>query len=203
MTYALLDANGTLVSYPVRPQSLSPHISFPDNWAGGTIDDKVYVRVYPTAAPANLFVSEAQYVSEGNPAPDVNGVWRQTWNATVKSTDELKAMIQQKRQAHEDAGVLHDGRTYYTDTTSQIAYVGALMAAQQSAAANIAFSINWKSADGFVTLSAADLISVTTAVRGHIQACFDQEANLVSQVLAANNDPTAILAIDFNAGWPT
>lgn len=50
----------------------------------------------------------------------------------------------------------------------------------------------WKTASGeFVTLTAPQIIALALAVRAHVQACFDREADLAAQIRAAA-DPAAV-----------
>ena len=57
-------------------------------------------------------------------------------------------------------------------------------------------------ADGtFVTLDAAAIAAVAMAVRAHVQACFDREAEMKAQIELAIT-AEEIAAIDLNTGWP-
>jgi hypothetical protein len=47
------------------------------------------------------------------------------------------------------------------------------------------YSCNWKTEQGFVTLTAQQIIAVATAVREHVQAAFDKEAEKVTEIQAA------------------
>ena len=56
-------------------------------------------------------------------------------------------------------------------------------------------------ADGtFVTLDAAAITAVAMAVRAHVQACFDREAELKAQIEAAVT-AEEIAAVDLNTRW--
>jgi hypothetical protein len=57
-------------------------------------------------------------------------------------------------------------------------------------------------ADGtFVALDAQAITAVAMAVRAHVQACFDREAELKAWIEAASM-AEEIAAIDLNTGWP-
>lgn len=73
------------------------------------------------------------------------------------------------------------------------ALTGAVVAMQMPGAPT---SIKWKlGKNEFRMWSFMDLVIFGTAVRAHIQACFDHESNLTDQIL--NGDE-----VDINAGWP-
>jgi hypothetical protein len=85
-----------------------------------------------------------------------------------------------------------------TDAVSQTKYIGAVVGAQIDPNA----VINWKMADGtFVALDAQAIAAVAMAVRAHVQACFDNEANLKAQIEAAST-AKEIEAIDLSTSWP-
>jgi hypothetical protein len=80
----------------------------------------------------------------------------------------------------------------------QIKDIGAVVGAQIDPNA----VINWKMADGtFVTLDAQAITAVAMAVRAHVQACFDNEAQLKAQIEAAAT-PDEISAVDIGTDWP-
>ncbi|PZR32300.1 DUF4376 domain-containing protein [Caulobacter segnis] len=65
--------------------------------------------------------------------------------------------------------------------------------------------VSWKLAQGeFRSWSLAQVTAYGIAIRTHIQACFDVEADLTAQILAAESeqDITEILAAA-SAAWPT
>lgn len=57
-----------------------------------------------------------------------------------------------------------------------------LTAARLEAMADPEYSVNWKTPDGFVVLSAAVIIAATTTARQFVQKCFDVEAELLPEV---------------------
>lgn len=60
-------------------------------------------------------------------------------------------------------------------------------------------SVNWKFGPGdFQAMTYVDLVGYGGAIAAHLQACFDHEATLAAQIVAAE-DPSAI---DIDAGWP-
>lgn len=101
--------------------------------------------------------------------------------------DELKAQkkasIAAARYAAETAGTTVNGVMIDTGRDSQALITGAALAAMLDEG----YSLNWKTVDGFIHLSAPEIIAVAQAVREHVQTCFDREGELVAQVDAAQN----------------
>jgi len=63
-------------------------------------------------------------------------------------------------------------------------------------------TVNWKmDATTFVLLDLTGLTVLGLAIRAHIQGCFDREAALVAQLIAAEN-AEALDAVDIETGWP-
>ena len=61
-----------------------------------------------------------------------------------------------------------------TDRESQALITGAALKAMQ----DNTYTCKWKGIDGFVELTAPQIIAVADAVRQHVQSCFDKEAEL-------------------------
>ena len=99
--------------------------------------------------------------------------------------DELKAQkkaeIASARYEREIAGVEVNDITIDTGRDSQALITGAALAAMLDPN----YSLNWKTANGFIHLTAPEIITVAQAVRAHVQACFDREGELVTLVNAA------------------
>ena len=49
------------------------------------------------------------------------------------------------------------------------------------------YSCRWKGVDGFVELTAPQILAIADAVRAHVQACFDREAELLPLIEAAES----------------
>lgn len=102
------------------------------------------------------------------------------------------------RYAKETGGAVIGGSPVATDRDTQ----RVLTAARTLAKENAAYTVNWKAGPGaFVTLNAAQIIAIADGVAAHVQACFDREMALSTEIAAAQN-LSALLAIDLNAGWP-
>lgn len=102
-----------------------------------------------------------------------------------KTFDELKAQkkaeIAAARYARETAGTTVNGVLIDTGRDSQALITGAALVAMLDSG----YSLNWKTENGFIHLTALEIIAVAQAVRAHVQACFDREAELCALVDAA------------------
>ncbi len=129
-----------------------------------------------------------------------NGNW--VIRAALPTLEEFRAQkladLAALRWEKETGGTLFNGMPVATDAVSQTKYIGAVVGAQIDPDA----VINWKMADGaFVTLDTAAITAVAMAVRAHVQACFDREAELKAEIEAAST-AEGITAVDLSTGWP-
>lgn len=107
----------------------------------------------------------------------------------VPTFEEMKARklseIATARYVSETGGVdvsMGDATvTIRTDRESQAMITGAALKATSDAE----YSCRWKTVQGFISVSAAQIVAVADAVRDHVQASFDREAELVGLVDAA------------------
>ena len=83
----------------------------------------------------------------------------------------------------EIAGVTVNGVSIKTDRESQGLITGAALKAMQ----DNTYTCRWKGIDGFVELTAPQIIAIADAVRAHVQACFDREAELLPLIEAATS----------------
>lgn len=111
--------------------------------------------------------------------------WSALHPAPAPTLDELKAQkkaeIAAARYGAEIAGTTVNGVLIDTGRDSQALITGAALAA----VIDNDYSLNWKTVNGFIHLSAPEIIAVAQAVRAHVQSCFDREGELVSLVDAA------------------
>jgi hypothetical protein len=91
------------------------------------------------------------------------------------------AEIAAERWKAETGGITLQGMTIDTSRESQALITGAAL----QATIDSAYTCQWKTSGGFVTLDAAAVLTVATAVREHVQACFNKEAELTAAVIAA------------------
>ena len=82
----------------------------------------------------------------------------------------------------EIAGITINGVLIKTDRETQ----AVLTAACLQAYIDSGYSLNWKTGDGtFVSLPAEKIMAFGTAVRAHVQGCFDREAELLPLIASA------------------
>ena len=88
------------------------------------------------------------------------------------------ALIAARRYDAEVAGTVVGGMPIATDDRSKLLINGAALRANRSSD----YVLRWKTSDGFVDLSAAQVLAVADAVSEHVQACFDREDALLAAV---------------------
>lgn len=118
-----------------------------------------------------------------------------------ENRDALFAALSDRRWRAETAGIVVGGAPIRTDRESQ----SVLTSAYVQAFSNPDFAVRWKIGQGqFVTLNAATIIAIGDAVTAHVQACFDNEDQLTTAILAAfgQGDHDALESFDIEAGWP-
>ena len=99
-----------------------------------------------------------------------------------QAKEAKKAEIAQARYNAEIAGITINGVLIKTDRETQ----AVLTAACLQAYIDSGYSLNWKTGDGtFVSLPADQIMAFGTAVRAHVQACFDREAELLPLIASA------------------
>ncbi|MDG9854125.1 DUF4376 domain-containing protein [Pseudomonas nitroreducens] len=106
---------------------------------------------------------------------------------------DVPALIAARRYLAETAGITINGMPLDTGRDSQALVTGAALAAVIDAN----YICQWKTAEGFVELSAQEIIGLASAMRAHVQACFDREAALLD-ALAAGTYTAELL----DQGWP-
>ena len=98
----------------------------------------------------------------------------------AKAKEAKKAEIAQARYEAEIAGI----NGIRTDRESQGLITGAALKAMQDST----YTCKWKGIDGFVELTAPQIIAVADSVRAHVQGCFDHEAELLPLIEAATTE---------------
>ena len=103
----------------------------------------------------------------------------------AKAKEAKNAEIAQARYNAEIAGVTINGVLIKTDRETQ----AVLTAACLQAYIDSGYSLNWKTGDGtFVSLPAEKIMAFGTAVRAHVQSCFDHEAELLPLIASAETE---------------
>ena len=92
--------------------------------------------------------------------------------------------IAQARYNAEIAGITINGVSIKTDRESQGLITGAALKAMQ----DNTYTCKWKGIDGFIELTAPQIIAIADAVRQHVQSCFDHEAELLPLIEAATTE---------------
>lgn len=103
------------------------------------------------------------------------------------------ALIATRRWIAETSGTTFGGMPIDTDDRSKLLINGAALRADRSAD----YVLRWKTSQGFVDLSAAQVLAVAAAVSAHVQLCFDREDVLLGAV--ADGSITAEM---LEEGWP-
>lgn len=104
--------------------------------------------------------------------------------------ERKRSEIAAARWEAETAGIDVSGFTVRTDRESQALVTGAALKAMQDSE----YSCRWKTESGFVELTSLQISAVADAVRAHVQACFDHEAELLTLIEAAES-PEELAAI--------
>lgn len=101
--------------------------------------------------------------------------------------DRIKA----RRDMAMAAGITVGGVSLATDDLSQQRITGAALAAMLDPD----YAVQWKAGQGFVALTASQVIVLAQAMRAHVQACFDREAELLAALETG-------VPFDIETGWP-
>ncbi|MFT4002064.1 MAG: DUF4376 domain-containing protein [Rhizobium sp.] len=109
---------------------------------------------------------------------------------------DLYAYAASKRYAIETGGIVINGMSITTDRASQSMITGAYSYVQ----ANPTVTVKFKTAAGFVELTAEQMTAVANAVGAHVQASFAAEGEVTSRIIAGTI--TAKAEIDAFA-WPS
>lgn len=112
----------------------------------------------------------------------------------VPTADDHRAAVAARRYQAEAAGIVISGMRVDTGRDSQALITGAAL----QATIDPAYVCRWKLADGSrIDLDAATILGVATAVRSHVQACFDREDELLTAIEAGTYKPAML-----EEGWP-
>ena len=189
-------SNNEIIQYPANPRTDNPSVSFPDNWGGGEINSNEYVVISYTTPPS---INLGWIYTESTPVQS-NGTWQQSWTTSLKSKEEIKQEITDKRYQVEIGGVAISNNVYATDRESQTKYVAVAVDISQSNTET--WNITWKTNDNtFVNLNASQMLEIISGVRQHIQSCYDKESEYYQLIDTANTE--VLESTDFSAGWPS
>lgn len=171
-----------------------------ENWLGGASEaDLTALGAVPVNRAERPVVNERFYrVTETQVGPDITYA-----TEPYSVADILQARLADlagKRYAVETAGILLGGSVIRTDEGSQAKINGAYNKVQR----NPATVIDWKGANGWVALDAAQMTAIADAVADHVQDCYSTERghSEALEALAAAEDIEGLIAHDIEAGWP-
>ncbi|WP_256805445.1 DUF4376 domain-containing protein [Pseudomonas kurunegalensis] len=91
---------------------------------------------------------------------------------------EWLSLIAARRYQAETAGIELQGMQVATDDRSKLLINGAALRASREPG----YTLRWKTGDGFIDLSGAQVLAMADAVADHVQRCFDREAELLTAV---------------------
>lgn len=106
--------------------------------------------------------------------------------------DAVRSEIAARRWKAEVCGINVGGIHVHTDERTRTNILGAY----QEAMEDPDYTVMWKGADGgFISLDAPTIVFIAKAIRSHVQACFNREAEILMQLEAG-------LPYDIDHGWP-
>ena len=142
---------------------------------------------------------EGQVVEPSAPV-ESDGAWYMGWSVRAMTPEEIEQRnaqyadaIADRRYQAEVAGITINGMSVETDDRAKLLINGAAL----EAVIDPDYVMQWKTFGGFIELTGAQVIGIARAVRAHVQACFDREAELLD-ALANGTITDAML----EQGWP-
>lgn len=165
-----------------------PEISFPPVISISHVAELGYAELEYDPQPA---LAAGEQLQPGEIRED-GGQYVQGW-VVVPAPAPTAEDIADRRWQAEVAGIDVGGMHIDTGRDSQALITGATVQAMLDSA----YSLRWKTPAGFVDLAAEQIIGVATAVRAHVQASFDREAELLDALAAGTITPEML-----DQGWP-
>ncbi|QPI08258.1 DUF4376 domain-containing protein [Stutzerimonas stutzeri] len=166
-----------------------PTISFPPTVTIEHVAELGYAELEYGPQPS---VAPGEQLRPGEIRED-GGRYVQGWVVVPASEPEYPAIIASRRYDAEIAGIELMGMRIDTGRDSQALITGATVQAMLDPS----YALRWKTPDGFVDLTAEQIIGVATAARAHVQACFNREAELLEALEAGTFAPEML-----DQGWP-
>jgi len=115
------------------------------------------------------------------------------FDAEEVERERQAALIAAERFRREGVGVVVEG--WLIDTTRDSQSLISNVAV--SALIDAGYRCNFKTGAGFVEVNALQILAISSAVRSHVQACFDREKDLLGFVQAGTYSADMLLT-----GWP-
>ena len=180
----------TLVSFPEGDfRKLFPNIGFPETIETHHVEDLGFAVVERDPEPS---LSAGETLKPGALRVEDGRVF-QAWEVVPMPGEYWKDMIAARRYQAEISRTTIDGIPIDTGRDSQ----GLITGAAVQAIIDPAYSLHWKTEAGFVELTGQQILGVASAVRAHVQNCFNREAEL--QAAVADGSITAEM---LEEGWP-
>lgn len=110
--------------------------------------------------------------------------------------------ISSYRYELETGGVTIDGVFVATDDRSKTLLFGASIKAKEAILNQVGYSIDWKTSNGWVTLSAEQVVTISDTVWTFIQQCFQSELGHVS-IINGLSEPSEITNYTITDDWPS
>lgn len=183
----IIKDTGELTS-PEQLRITHPHVMFDFadiNLVSQALEEHGMAVVNMPSQP--VFDSRLQYIEPMN-IVETDGVYSGEWSEPqmieVVSQELIKQLIAEKRWMEECCGVTYNGKRYPSDRQSQQVISTMFFMANM----NPDYSVKFKSLEGFVDLTAADIIGLGAAVHDHVQAAFNREAELLATPGATHLD---------------
>jgi len=185
MRYTFVKPDGTLGQSQDFPGAAPAIAANKGRWLPDTppsYDPLVYTIAPVMPVPANA--TSIGYTQTIRPAADV----------LADKLAQLAALRFQK----ETAGIVVGGVSIKTDRESQALINGAYNSLKNG----LLSSIDWKGANGWVTVTLAQLDPIAQAVASHVQACFTRERQHNDAIQLVVNNQVQVSAYDITTGWP-
>lgn len=170
MKYAIFNENLTLKTCLIEGVHEIPSSAV-------AVDGDLFLKMTQEIDGVWMLVADGEIIKR--PAPDV--------------APDYPAMIACERYKREGVGITIEGSVIDTTRDGQALIAGAAV----SAILDPNYTCNWKTTGGFVELNAPQLVVIATAVREHVQACFDRELALLRAIEAGSYSNDML-----TEGWP-
>lgn len=177
---------------PIHPSMIRqshPEISFPPDITAEHVEDLGYLAVeyddQPEIGPGETLEPGEIRIEDGRAV--------QGWVVISADPAGWAEAVADRRYGAETGGTTVNGLPLDTGRDSQALITGAALAAMLDSD----YTVRWKTQSGFVELDAEQIIAVASAVRAHVQACFDREAELLAELDADTFTPEML-----EEGWP-
>ncbi|MEX6717497.1 DUF4376 domain-containing protein [Pseudomonas aeruginosa] len=138
-------------------------------------------------------LTDAEYEALKGKLIEVGADGRPTLVQETEQVMDPRALIAARRYQAETAGITVNGMPLDTGRDSQGLVTGAALEAFMDAG----YTCQWKTGEGFVELSAQQIIALARAMRAHVQACFNREAALLAALGAGTYTDEQL-----DQGWP-